>query len=124
MKAQIREVRIIDLITYAVLPTVIVPLIWTIGLRLLGVLESVPPWVIYAVYGVITYLLARRFAIGLVLVYKVLAPIEMRDSCRFYPTCSTYMIMAIKKYGLVYGIFKGVRRLLRCKPPNGGIDYP
>jgi len=124
MKKQIREVRIIDLITYSILPAVVIPLLWTLGLKLIDVLPTVKPWIIYTVYGVITYLLTRRFAIGLVLWYKVLAPIEMRDSCRFYPTCSTYMIMAIQKYGLVYGIYKGIRRLLRCKPPNGGVDYP
>lgn len=49
---------------------------------------------------------------------------SMRDSCRFIPTCSTYMIMAINKYGLIIGIIKGIKRLIRCKPPNGGIDYP
>jgi putative membrane protein insertion efficiency factor len=124
MKKQIREVRIIDLITYAILPLVIVPLVWTVGLKLIDALSSVKPWIIYTVYGVVTYILVKRFFIGLVLLYKIFAPIEMRDSCRFYPTCSTYMIMAIKKYGLVYGIYKGIRRLLRCKPPNGGVDYP
>jgi putative component of membrane protein insertase Oxa1/YidC/SpoIIIJ protein YidD len=34
------------------------------------------------------------------------------------------MIMAINKYGLFRGVYKGIRRLLRCKPPNGGEDYP
>ncbi|MBR2321751.1 MAG: membrane protein insertion efficiency factor YidD [Clostridia bacterium] len=82
------------------------------------------PWIFYTVAGVISYFLLKRFVIGLVLLYKVCAPMEVRGRCRFEPTCSTYMIMAILKYGLVYGVFKGIRRVLRCKPPNGGVDYP
>jgi putative component of membrane protein insertase Oxa1/YidC/SpoIIIJ protein YidD len=34
------------------------------------------------------------------------------------------MILAIKKYGIIKGIYKGIKRLLRCHSPNGGIDYP
>jgi putative membrane protein insertion efficiency factor len=70
------------------------------------------------------YYLLKRFAVGLVLVYKAFAPMSLRDSCRYTPTCSTYMIMAINKYGLFFGVIKGIRRLLRCKPPYGGEDYP
>ena len=56
--------------------------------------------------------------------YKVCAPQSVRDRCRFEPTCSTYMIMAINKYGVIVGVIKGIKRLLRCKPPYGGIDLP
>ena len=56
--------------------------------------------------------------------YKAFAPMEMRDRCRFVPTCSTYMIMAIKKYGIIRGVIKGIKRIRRCVPPNGGVDYP
>jgi putative component of membrane protein insertase Oxa1/YidC/SpoIIIJ protein YidD len=34
------------------------------------------------------------------------------------------MLMAIDKYGVVRGVWKGINRILRCKYPNGGIDYP
>ncbi|WP_078063762.1 membrane protein insertion efficiency factor YidD [Pseudodesulfovibrio indicus] len=44
--------------------------------------------------------------------------------CRFEPTCSEFMILAIEKYGLVKGLLVGFKRLLRCRPPHGGIDYP
>jgi len=46
--------------------------------------------------------------------------------CRFVPTCSEYMILAVEKYGLFKGFFKGVWRFLRCNPFNRkhGIDYP
>ena len=122
MTKHIREVRVIDLVTYAIIPVPITVLMWIFLVPLgLGVM---PPWVTYVLAGIITYLMVRRFVIGCVLIYKVTAPLEVREACRFYPTCSTYMIMAINKYGLIIGITKGIRRLLRCKPPNGGIDYP
>ena len=45
--------------------------------------------------------------------------------CRFYPTCSEYAILAVKKYGFIKGFFKAVFRILRCHPfSKGGIDYP
>ena len=122
MTKHIREVRVIDLVTYAILPVPITVLTWIFLVPLgFGVM---PSWVTYVLAGIITYLMVRRFVIGCVLIYKVTAPLEVREACRFYPTCSTYMIMAINKYGLIVGITKGIRRLLRCKPPNGGIDYP
>ena len=123
MSSQIREIRKIDLFTYAILPPILVALLWTLGLYVLGVL-ALKHWIAYVSFGIITYFLVKRRAIGVVLVYKAVAPLDVRDKCRFEPTCSTYMIMAIKKYGLIFGIIKGIKRLLRCKPPNGGVDYP
>lgn len=34
--------------------------------------------------------------------------------CRFYPTCSTYAVIAIERHGLVKGSFLAIRRLLKC----------
>jgi putative component of membrane protein insertase Oxa1/YidC/SpoIIIJ protein YidD len=34
------------------------------------------------------------------------------------------MILAVKKYGTRVGIQKGIKRIISCKIPNGGIDYP
>ncbi len=43
--------------------------------------------------------------------------------CRFYPTCSNYMIEAVEKFGLVRGVLLGVKRILRCHPfSSGGYD--
>ena len=48
-----------------------------------------------------------------------------RGSCRFNPSCSEYMILAIKKYGIYKGVLKGICRIIRCNPfYKGGIDYP
>ncbi|MEO2083744.1 MAG: membrane protein insertion efficiency factor YidD [Desulfurobacteriaceae bacterium] len=46
-------------------------------------------------------------------------------SCRYHPTCSSYAILAIEKYGLLRGGVKSLWRILRCNPlSKGGIDYP
>ncbi len=46
-------------------------------------------------------------------------------SCRFEPTCSTYMIQSIGKYGAARGSLRGLRRILRCHPFSpGGYDPP
>lgn len=43
--------------------------------------------------------------------------------CRFYPTCSSYALEAIEKYGAFKGTYMSVYRLLRCNPWNpGGYD--
>ena len=56
--------------------------------------------------------------------YQLLAPTKTRMNCRFEPSCSQYMILSIKKYGAIRGFIKGVKRLKRCVPPNGGYDEP
>ena len=43
----------------------------------------------------------RRFSIFLIKLYQHFAPMKLRERCVFTPTCSDYMISAIKKYGKV-----------------------
>jgi len=66
----------------------------------------------------------RRILIYLVRLYQRYAPDSIRNSCLFEPTCSEYFILSVQKYGAIRGTVKGIKRILRCKPPNGGIDYP
>lgn len=43
--------------------------------------------------------------------------------CKFEPTCSEYTKQAIEKYGVIRGIGKGSKRILRCNPfSKGGYD--
>lgn len=43
--------------------------------------------------------------------------------CRFYPTCSEYAIVSIKKHGLIKGGIFSFWRILRCNPwSKGGED--
>jgi len=55
--------------------------------------------------------------------YQIVISPLFPDSCRFYPTCSSYAIQAIKKYGVLKGILKSIYRILRCNPfSSGGYD--
>jgi uncharacterized protein len=73
-----------------------------------------------------------RLAIGLLIlairVYQItLSPLLSLGGpvCRFEPSCSRYMIEALRKYGLVRGVGRGMRRVLRCHPWHpGGYDPP
>jgi len=43
--------------------------------------------------------------------------------CRFYPSCSQYMIDAVRAKGVLRGVWTGARRILKCHPFNpGGYD--
>ncbi|MCL2810509.1 MAG: membrane protein insertion efficiency factor YidD [Clostridia bacterium] len=44
-------------------------------------------------------------------------------SCRFDPTCSTYAVEAIEKYGAAKGGWLAVRRVLKCHPFHRGGYY-
>ncbi|HIQ48640.1 MAG TPA: membrane protein insertion efficiency factor YidD [Aquifex aeolicus] len=55
---------------------------------------------------------------------KAISPLYP-PSCRYYPTCSDYAIMAVEKYGVVKGSLKALLRILKCNPFfKGGVDYP
>lgn len=43
--------------------------------------------------------------------------------CRFIPSCSEYTYEAVSKYGVVKGLWMGIKRVSRCHPFGGkGID--
>jgi putative membrane protein insertion efficiency factor len=43
--------------------------------------------------------------------------------CKYYPSCSSYALTAIKTYG-VKGVGMTAWRVLRCNPwSHGGVDY-
>lgn len=67
---------------------------------------------------------AKQIIIWSILVYQKCAPERIRKSCVFEPSCSNYMLISINKFGLIKGTIKGIKRLIRCHPPNGGIDNP
>jgi len=120
----LREVRVLHLFTYLVIPSVVFSAMWALFAvfgKDLGTLWRI---LLILALTVPSYYLLKRIAIGAVLAYKAFAPMSVRNECRFTPSCSTYMVMAINKYGLFIGVYKGIRRIIRCKPPNGGEDYP
>ena len=67
--------------------------------------------------------LFKRILILLVRFYQVCISPIFPGKCRFYPTCSTYFIQALEKYGPIKGSYLGIRRIMRCHPWNeGGYD--
>jgi len=63
--------------------------------------------------------------VKLVLAYQVGISPFLGNNCRFYPTCSEYFILSVKKYGAVRGSLRGVARICRCHPFHpGGVDMP
>jgi len=71
------------------------------------------------------YLLLRDGLIGAVRFYQRAVSPLLGSNCRFSPSCSQYTIEAIEKYGIVRGIWKGMKRISRCHPlSKGGYDPP
>ena len=65
----------------------------------------------------------KKIVLFLIRCYQVLLSPLLGGHCRFYPTCSNYTYEAIKKHGLLKGIFLGGKRLLKCHPFHpGGVD--
>ena len=43
--------------------------------------------------------------------------------CRCIPTCSEYMKVSIERFGVIRGLFLGIKRIMRCRPfGKSGID--
>ncbi|MDO5695005.1 MAG: membrane protein insertion efficiency factor YidD [Aeriscardovia aeriphila] len=60
---------------------------------------------------------------GLVGWYRSTISPKNPGKCKYYPTCSTYMVIAVKRFGAIRGGLLGILRLLRCQPwVDGGID--
>lgn len=54
---------------------------------------------------------------------KIISPLLPGNTCRFYPSCSTYTLEAINRYGAWQGMYLGMKRLFRCHPFHpGGYD--
>lgn len=65
----------------------------------------------------------KWIAIKLIRVYQVLISPLIGSNCRFYPSCSAYMIEAMERFGFFKGLYLGLRRLGKCHPLHeGGID--
>ncbi|HYO17380.1 MAG TPA: membrane protein insertion efficiency factor YidD [Dermatophilaceae bacterium] len=60
----------------------------------------------------------------LIRVYRLLVSPLLPSVCRFYPSCSSYGLTAVRRFGLLRGGWLTTRRLMRCHPWNpGGVDH-
>ncbi|MBM2832919.1 MAG: putative rane protein insertion efficiency factor [Candidatus Brocadiaceae bacterium] len=64
----------------------------------------------------------KYIIIALVHAYRFIISPVLPHSCRYNPTCSQYMLDAVKKKGFMKGTLLGVWRVLRCNP-WGGSGY-
>ncbi len=70
------------------------------------------------------WLLAESLVLAVRLYQRTLG-LVLGGHCRFYPSCSNYFILAVRKHGPLKGALKGIGRILRCHPFHpGGFDEP
>lgn len=68
--------------------------------------------------------MVKRLFISLIRFYQIAFSAVLGRRCRFYPSCSQYMIEAIEVYGPLKGVTLGLKRLSRCHPfCEGGVDF-
>lgn len=66
----------------------------------------------------------RKVLISLIRFYqRYISPLKP-PTCRFTPTCSTYAIQAIERFGVFKGGYLTLKRIIRCNPLNPGGDDP
>jgi len=64
-----------------------------------------------------------KLLIILVRLYQLTLWPFFSGGCRFYPSCSSYFIAAVRQWGAGKGTLLGIRRLCKCHPFNpGGFD--
>lgn len=69
--------------------------------------------------------LPARTLIVVVRGYQLYVSPLLGRNCRFQPSCSSYMIEAVRKHGLCDGGMRGLWRICRCHPFHpGGYDPP
>ncbi len=65
----------------------------------------------------------KRLVLLPVRFYQLAVSPWLPPACRYFPTCSHYMVEAVERRGILTGLALGVWRLLRCAPWGGhGYD--
>ncbi len=65
----------------------------------------------------------KAIFISLLRGYQIIISPWLGNRCRFYPSCSEYMIEAVRRFGIFKGVQLGLKRLSKCQPMcEGGVD--
>ncbi|GHH70880.1 membrane protein insertion efficiency factor YidD [Promicromonospora soli] len=61
--------------------------------------------------------------VGMVRFYQAFISPMSPPSCKYYPSCSQYTLIALRRHGALRGLGLALWRLLRCNPWSlGGVD--
>ncbi len=64
----------------------------------------------------------EAFLVPVKLYRRLISPL-IPARCKYYPTCSTYAVQAVRELGVVRGTIVAGWRLARCNPwSHGGVD--
>jgi putative membrane protein insertion efficiency factor len=58
----------------------------------------------------------RQILIALIKLYRYAISPYLAPSCRYTPTCSSYAIEAVQRFGVLRGSWMAIRRISRCHP--------
>jgi len=65
----------------------------------------------------------KRILLWLIHFYRRNISPRKKPCCRYFPTCSTYAVRAVERYGALRGGGMAAWRVLRCNPfSKGGYD--
>ncbi|TCO82782.1 hypothetical protein EV699_104174 [Plasticicumulans lactativorans] len=65
----------------------------------------------------------RTILMLLLRAYRYLISPLLGPRCRFYPSCSSYALEAVERFGAARGAWLALGRVLRCHPwQPGGLD--
>ena len=132
LKAKSRYIRpriyplriILSILTPILLGTLINFVIYAI-LSASGIVWELEKFIIVFFAFLAFYLLLNitNITVFAIQLYQLFAKDETRERCGLTPTCSTYAIIALKKYGFIIGMIKAIKRLHRCDG-DPGEDWP
>ncbi|QAY69530.1 membrane protein insertion efficiency factor YidD [Xylanimonas protaetiae] len=67
--------------------------------------------------------LPATLLVGVIRVYQVVISPMTGPTCKYYPSCSHYAVVAIRTHGALRGTGLALWRILRCNPWSlGGVD--
>jgi len=71
-------------------------------------------------FGRLLWHVPRELVVLVLRVYQLTLSPLLGPVCRFAPSCSSYAVTAVRRYGVLQGGWLTTRRLLRCHPWNDG----
>lgn len=65
----------------------------------------------------------KYLLVGIIRIYQYAISPYLPNNCRYHPTCSSYAIEALRRFGVFKGSWLAIKRIGRCHPwGKGGYD--